>query len=214
MPSVRDILASLHVIANQHLSIAILWHALFYLTLAGLAGNWRPGNRMMGLLLLFPALSVAVLSGISGNTFNATLFSALVVLAGWFTYRTNRETIQWSAQPFQGLGLLLVIFGLVYPHFLDTGSYYTYLFAAPVGLIPCPTLSVMAGFLLMLNGLGSRALAWIVAGFGFFYGALGTFYLGVWLDAGLLAGATGLMILGLRPGFASPGEENHHTVPS
>jgi len=203
MPSVRDILASLHAIANQHLSFAILWHALFYLALAGLAGNWRPSNRMMGLLLVFPAVSVAVLSWTSGNPFNATLFGMVVVLTGFFTYRTDKETIQWSTQPFHGVGLLLVIYGLVYPHFLDTGSYYTYLFAAPVGLIPCPTLAVMTGFLLMMNGLGSRPLASIVAAFGLFYGTFGILRLGIWLDAGLLAGALTLLVFVLGSRIAS-----------
>ena len=164
MPSARDILASLHAIANQHLSFAILWHALFFLALAGLAGNWRPSNRMMGLLLVFPAVSVAVLSWTSGNSFNATLFGMVVVITGFFTFRTDKEAIQWSAQPFHGLGLMLNV------HAIHASE---------------------------------RPLASVVAAFGLFYGAFGILRLGIWLDAGLLAGALTLLVFVLGSRIAS-----------
>ena len=49
---------------------------------------------------------------------------------------------------------VLFVYGWIYPHFLGTISFLPYLFAAPLGLIPCATLVVVIVPALILNGLG------------------------------------------------------------
>jgi len=63
-----------------------------------------------------------------------------------------------------------------------------------VGLIPCPTLSLLIGFLLLYNGFGSQAvtLTFVIAGL--FYGIFGVLKLGVYLDIFLVFGSITLVI--------------------
>jgi hypothetical protein len=83
----------------------------------------------------------------------------------------------------------MVLFGWFYPHFLETSSLVPYVYAAPTGLIPCPTLSMLTGLILMLRGLGSRTFSFVFAALGLFYGMFGVVRLGVWLDLVLLIGS-------------------------
>jgi len=87
----------------------------------------------------------------------------------------------------------MAAFGLVYPHFTHTASAIGYLYAAPTGLVPCPTLSLAIGVALIADGLGSRAFALLLAAAGLFYGIFGVVRLGVTLDLGLIAGAAVLL---------------------
>ena len=96
-------------------------------------------------------------------------------------------------------GAALLIFGWVYPHFLETSSPLTYLYAAPTGLIPCPTLSITIGFALILGGLDSRLWSWVLGAFGLFYGAFGALRLGVTIDLVLLLGSIALIAFALLP---------------
>jgi hypothetical protein len=82
----------------------------------------------------------------------------------------------------------------MYPHFINVNSFFEYLYASPVGLIPCPTLSILIGIILIFNPLGSPAntLSFIV--FGLFYGLFGVFKLGVVIDVFLIFGSLSLLV--------------------
>jgi len=88
----------------------------------------------------------------------------------------------------------MIIFGWVYPHFLEKSSLINYLYSAPTGLIPCPTLSIVIGFALLFNRFESKAWPLILSVISLFYGLFGIFRLKVMLDAGLLFGALFLLI--------------------
>jgi hypothetical protein len=87
------------------------------------------------------------------------------------------------------VGALLFAFGWVYPHFLNTSSFLPYLYSAPTGLIPCPTLSIVIGLALILGGLGARTWSLVLGVTGIFYGIFGSAWLGVLIDWVLLLGA-------------------------
>ncbi len=196
MPSAPDILAGLHALANQYYPVAILWHAVFFLALAALTGKWRPGKRATAIFLCLPLLSVASLAFMTGNPFNGALFGLMTVMVFAFGMRMDSTPVAFSDQRGMIAGIIMLAYGLVYPHFLQADNLVTYLFASPAGLIPCPTIAVVMGFLLLLRGLGSRGIRMTVVAFGLLYGLIGVLWLGVWLDGGLLAGAliTGVMI--------------------
>ena len=88
-------------------------------------------------------------------------------------------------------------FGWVYPLFLESPSLLTYLYAAPTGLIPCPTLSIVIGLTVILSGLGSRLFSLLLGVSGVFYGIFGSARLGVMIDLVLLAGALLILFLAL-----------------
>ena len=86
-------------------------------------------------------------------------------------------------------GATLMGFGWIYPHFLETQSWYPFLYASPFGVVPCPTLATTVGISLVLEAFGSRAWAAALASAGIFYGAVGVFRLGVTIDIALFVGA-------------------------
>jgi hypothetical protein len=87
----------------------------------------------------------------------------------------------------------MVVFGLISSHFVRTGSPVSQFIGAPVGLIPCPSLSLVIG------GLSSRGWSLVLAVAGLFYGVFGATRLGVRIDLFLLAGAAALLVVALLP---------------
>ncbi len=189
-----EILHGLETIANQNIWIATAWHILLYGLIIALIAKWEPSNRLLGLLLCIPLLSVAILAFVHGNPFNGTMFSIITLLVLFFIIRGSSGQIEASNTIFLIIGIAMVAYGLVYPHFLETNTIFKYLYAAPTGLVPCSTLSVLIGFILIYNGFGvsSVNLVFIIAGL--FYGLFGAFKLGVTLDAGLIIGSLTLLV--------------------
>jgi hypothetical protein len=194
MPNKEEILSGLQKIVNDYSTIAIIWHIIFYALIASLIFIWLPSYKLFGLLICVPILSVAVLAFLSGNPFNGILFSLLTVLLIIFGLRASSQRVQTSQTIFMVIGILMIIFGLVYPHFIKPDSLLKYLYASPVGLIPCPTLSIVIGFLLLYNGLGSQSITLTLVIFGLFYGIFGVMKLGVFLDIFLVFGTIALLV--------------------
>jgi hypothetical protein len=155
MPKTEDIINGLQTIVNEYSTFAIIWHAVFYLLLAAIIFKWQPSNKSLALILCLPLLSVAVFAWLTGNPFNGILFSVLTILVLIFGLKASNQSIEVSQVPFQVIGILMIVFGLIYPHFITGDPLLKYLYASPAGLIPCPTLSIVIGILLVFSGLGS-----------------------------------------------------------
>lgn len=194
MPKTEEIINGLHSITNQYSAFAIFWHVAFYLLIAFLIAKWQPSNRLFAMLICLPLLSVAVFAWIYGNPFNGTLFLILSILMMIFGYRLQPGNISLSSFPFYLIGIIMIIFGLAYPHFIETGSFIKYLYASPVGLIPCPTLSIIIGFVLLYNGFGSQTITLTLVVFGLFYAVFGVLKLAVYLDLFLLFCSIALLV--------------------
>jgi hypothetical protein len=126
---------------------------------------------------------------VAANLFNGVAFAALGALLLYLSVRLAAEPARIAPARFLFPGLALFAFGWAYPHFLETVSFLPYLYAAPTGLIPCPTLLIVIGLALVLDGLGSRALCVILGIAGLLYGIIGVARLGVVIDWELLLGA-------------------------
>lgn len=194
MPDKEQILTSLQSISNDYSLVATLWHAVILIFIALLFFRVTPSNRLMGILIAFPLISVAVFAWISGNPFNGSLFALLAILILIFGLRAPVVPVETSRLPFLIIGILMIIFSLGYPHFLENGSAVRYLYAAPTGLIPCPTLSLVIGIALVFGGLQSPAITLTLVLAGLFYGFFGAFRLGVTLDLFLLFGTGSLLV--------------------
>jgi len=194
MPTTEQILEGLTSTADAWRVAAVLWHAYFgALVIAWIAGA-RPSRRTAGILLALPILSVSAIAWISRNPFNGSVFALigipLIAVSAGFPGERSRVAPPWAAIP----GILLFIFGWAYPHFLGSSSPWSALYAAPTGIIPCPTLSIVIGLALVLDGLGSRALMLFLGIPGMFYGVTGVAQLGVAIDWALLLGS-GLILV-------------------
>jgi hypothetical protein len=194
MPTSEVILNGLSDIANNYACIAIIWHAIIYICIILLIIGFRPSIRVVSLILISPLLSVCLFALLAKNPFNMIIFlisSVFLVITG---IKLSKEKIEIIRDRNFILGIILLIYGLVYPHFLLDNPLYAYIYSAPTGLIPCPTLSVVIGFSLIFNCLHSKKWITILSILGLFYGIFGVIRLKVYLDIGLILGTLALLI--------------------
>ena len=189
MPTSEQILSGLHTIANQWQFLAMLWHIYFAVIAIGLLIGLRPSKRIGGILLALPLLSVSTLAWTSANPFNGIIFAVVGVALLGVALRLPDEPMSIAPGWAVGAGVLMFLFGWIYPHFLDTSAFLPYFYAAPTGLVPCPTLSIVIGLSLMVGGLDSRIWALLLGISGLFYGLFGVLRLGVTIDLVLFLGA-------------------------
>ncbi len=185
-------------ITNEWQNLAILWHGYFGLLAAALTLGFRPSRRRMAVVLAIPVLSVAAVAWVTRNPFNGTLFTASAI--GLFVISRQLPSRPVCIGPWSSTfcGAVLVISGWGYPHFLETTSVVPYLYAAPTGMIPCPTLSIVIGMSLIIGGLQSPHWSLLVGTVGLFYGVFGAVRLGVTIDWILVAGALTILWMGNR----------------
>ncbi len=199
MPSSSEILAGLETVANEWSGLAIAWHAALAAFLVSFLLGWRPGKRLMSGLLAAPLASVSVVAWQGGNPFNGAVFAALASGLVGLAASLPRARVELGGRWFVAAGGVLTAFGWFYPHFLVGVSWTAYAYAAPSGLIPCPSLAVVLGVALIVGGLGSRGVSLVLVLAGALYGLVGVFRLGVVIDVVLLAGALMLVPVAVRP---------------
>jgi hypothetical protein len=204
MPAPELILDGLSKIANQWWLLAVAWHAYFAVLLGGLLLGVRPSQRVAGILLALPLLSVSLLAWTAANPFNGTLLAVAGVTLIALAFRLPAAPIRIAPPWVVVAGALMFVFGWVYPHFLDTFPPVAYLYAAPTGLVPCPTLSIVIGLALITGGLDSRLWTSILAATGLFYGLFGALRLGVTIDIVLLLGALLVLVIAFLPKLHAP----------
>lgn len=198
MPSPEEVLGGLTAIANQARTLAIAWHIALGALVLALTAGWRPSNRLVAYLLVAPLTSVSALAWTAGNLFNGAVFALLALSLAVVVRWIPATPVRIAPVSFLALGAALVAFGWFYPHFLATDRFLDYAYAAPLGLLPCPTLSAVIGLTMLLNSLSSRVWSGILAAAGLFYGVIGAVVLGVSLDYVLVAGAAALAAAGFR----------------
>jgi hypothetical protein len=195
-PSVRAV-----GVANAWRALSLAWHLVFgMLALLALSGL-RPSKPLVALLLATPVVSVSALAWTEANPFNGIIFAILAVALVRIALGLPRDPVAVGSGPLLVFGTVLVGFGWTYPHFLEASSWTSYLYAAPLGLVPCPTLSTLVGVSLIVGSFESKAWANTVAAAALVYGVIGMFTLGVAIDAVLLAGAIvlgGTAVCGVR----------------
>jgi hypothetical protein len=193
MPDAAEILAGLAELAEQSMMVAMLWHVLIAGAVLALARGWRPQADVAATLLASLPASAATLALLQGNWFNGTVLGTTAIALLVLSTRLGWAPVRGGAPLNRSVGVALVVFGYLYPHFLESMSPLWYLVAAPLGVVPCPTLAVLIGFTLLEARGFSRGWIVVVATAGLFYGAVGVVRLGVWLDLPLLLGALALL---------------------
>jgi hypothetical protein len=194
MPEATQVLEHLRRVANEAVWLAVVWHAVVLIGLAFAKAGWRPPRRVAALLFAAPLASVSALAWSYENPFNGAVFAAMTALLVVVGLRTPHGPVELGPPWARWLGGAMILFAWVYPHFLEAVHPQNYLYASPMGLIPCPSLSLVVGLSLLTGALGSRIWGALVALFGLAYGLMGVFWLGVQLDYGLLFGSLALAL--------------------
>lgn len=192
MPNAELILAGLSGTAMHFWYVAVAWHLIIGTILVASVLGWRPTRGGMTTLLAAPLASVALFALFSRNWFNAAIFGLLTSVLALTGVRLDRDSVRRSQTWALAAGALMIAYAWFYPHFLPQGLPFGALYAAPVGLLPCPTLALVIGFTLVFSGFGSRRWTVALVVVGLFYGLFGTLRLRVGLDLGLIAGAMAL----------------------
>lgn len=186
MPPAEAIRLSAFTIANQWQSVAVAWHAVLGVAALAYVAGWRPSRRLAAIALLLPMASVSATAWAAGNPFNGGVFAVVVAALIVIAIRLAPTGIQPRTAIDAWLGAVFVVVGALYPHFLLTASPLEYLYASPFGLLPCPTLLVIAGVSIAFGAFDSRGW-WIgVAGTAVLYGVIGVLVLGVAIDVMLI----------------------------
>jgi len=194
VPATEEILRQLARATNELGALAIVWHVLVLVAaLAMLSG--RIPSRYLTTLAIGLVLSVVIVSLGYGNWFNGVSF---LVLAVALTMSATDGGVALEMRPWQSLlGTALVVFGFIYSHFVE-GAWYRPLYAAPIGVLPCPTLAMIAGYVLLTGAGGMRSVPVLLAIWTAFYAIFGIVKLGVFLDIGLVAATLGLVALAIQ----------------
>ena len=195
MPASSAILDSVTFIANDWRALAIGWHIYFLAALLvwDFTGR-RLTTRSAMCLLIAPVASVSAVAWIAMNPFNGMAFALLAVALVAIAVSVPRTEIQIASTPMLATGLVLFALGTVYPHFVIVDHWLAYTFAAPLGLLPCPTLLSVIGVTLMLRRFESTGWSIVLTTAGGFYGVVGVFVLDVRLDYALIVAATVLAV--------------------
>jgi hypothetical protein len=197
MPAGATILETLSSMARDLVWLAVIWHGLVLAAVVLLMMGLRLSSRAAILWLTLPSLSVSVAAFIHGLPFNGIAFGLLGVAFLTLGLAQERPPLQFGPTWARVLGAALLVFGWAYPHF-DVGPWHRTLYAAPLGVLPCPTLAVLAAAALFADGLRSRAACSLLAAWCAFYAAFGVLHLGVVIDLGLVVGAVGLVVIAAR----------------
>ncbi len=193
MPSSPEVIEALTGISNAWRTVAIAWHVALGALLVGLLVGYRPSRRAMGVLLALPLASVSILAWSSGNPFNGLVFAALSLVLAVLGLRLTTHRVQMGPSLSMVFGVVLVVFGWVYPHFLETDAWTAYLYAAPLGLVPCSTLSAIVGITLIVKAPDSRPWSVVLSIASLLYGLIGVLLLDVTIDWFLVVGAVLLL---------------------
>jgi hypothetical protein len=194
MPIPEEILNGLALAANKFTALSIAWHIIVLLFLILLISGKKFNKKIIGSGLGIFLLSVGIIAVLVENPFNAIMFAVAAFLFGAYNLKFKPVKIGVKWDLVSVAGLVMVIFGFIYPHFLDGDHFYKYLYSSPMGLIPCPTLSVFIGFTMMFGGFHSKKWMITTALFGLFYGIFGVVRLKVDLDIMLIAGSFFLLV--------------------
>lgn len=192
MPSSDSILAGLTQIANDGFLVAVAWHVLLGAAIVALALGWRPSGWIAAVSIPSLLASVAVFAFAARNPFNGVVFGVAAIAMLTFALIDRPRMLRRGPPWAWAIGIGMLAFGWLYPHFLAMHP-VAYLIGAPVGLVPCPTLSVAIGLALLAGGVGPRSWTIVLVALGMFYGLFGLFRLGVVLDSGLVIGALALV---------------------
>ena len=192
-----DILTAATAIANEWRVLAAAWHILVA-ALCAIVWRRRVDGRAIAAVLALMPFSVAAMAAWSGNPFNATMFAAAGLAMMTLAATSVSAHLRLAGARDVAAGAIMCTFGWAYPHFLD-GPAWQYLYAAPLGLLPCPTLALLMGVSLLADSFGSKAWAILLGSMGMLYGLMGVFALRVTIDWWLIAGAAVLLARAATP---------------
>ncbi len=187
MKTSEAITSMLETVAQETRGYAAFVHLLFLVVigLGLLIGRMR--NALFSLFIAFISLSATVFAvnyAIAPNVIIFGMFFVLILHA-WFTKRLNFG-LKDSAPISLFFGVLGLVFGFWYLHWVDSPVWLHALFSSPLGVVNCPTMVTVCGFLCLSQKPRSAPLEAAVGLITLYFGFFGIFRLGAYVDVVLV----------------------------
>jgi len=188
------ITAMLQAVSTETKSYSAFVHFLF-MAVIGLGffiGKIR--DRVFSAFMIFLSLSATVFSVKYLIAPNIIIFGVFFVLTV-HAYRTNK--LSFALDGIAPMNLLFgipgLVFGFWYLHWVEDPIWLNALLYSPLGVVNCPTMAALCGFLCLSREPRSAMLEGFVALITLYFGFFGIFRLGAYVDVVLIACALFLL---------------------
>jgi hypothetical protein len=195
-----EITGMLETVSRDTRSYSTFMHLLFLAVIGlGLAVK-SMRNTLFSFFIAYLSLSAAVVAVMYEIVPNVIVFGTfcVLILHAWFSKSLSFdfEHIAPVSMLFGALGL---IFGFWYLHWVESPVWLNALVSSPLGVVNCPTMAAVCGFLCLSRKPRSTMLEATVALMTLYFGFFGIFRLGAYVDVALVVCALFLIMrLGAR----------------
>jgi hypothetical protein len=190
----EQIVNNLGQVASQMTIYSLLIHILFVLVLIFGFAIKKIRNDLFALFMAFISLSATIIAVTNKIVPNVLAFGLIFILVAQAYLRKKLDFASGKMKPvniyFAIIGLL---FGFWYLHWVNSPIALNALLYSPMGVLNCPTLLTLCGFLCLTSRPKSVMLETVVALYTIYFGFFGLLLMGVWFDSILIL--TGLFLL-------------------
>ncbi len=195
MKTPDEITSMLENVSKEVGAYSIFVHILFLMIMGLGIFIKKIRNTLFSLFIAFLSLSALFISikyGIIPNIIIFGMFFVLIINA----YRVKKLNFDFNniAPLNLAAGILGLIFGFWYLHWVDSPIWLNALIYSPLGSVNCPTMVTLCGFLCLSQKPRSTLLETAVALTTLYFGFFGIFRLGAYIDVILIICALFLII--------------------
>lgn len=183
----EEIVRGLGYISGEAKYYSVFVHILFLVVIGlGLLVK-QIRNTLFSLFIAFLALSATVIAVKYEIVPNILMFGMLFVLIvhAYVTKSLNFD-LQDIPMPDILFGILGLVFGFWYLHWVDSPIWLNALLYSPLGVLNCPTLMMICGFLILSGKPRSAMLEIVVAVATLYFGFFGILRLEAYVDVVLV----------------------------
>jgi hypothetical protein len=180
----EQIISDINLITTDLKFYAVITHIIFFtVIILGLIFNKFRTHIFAG-FIVFIAVSTTIIAIIYLLIPNILLYLLISIL---LLYAYAKKEFNWDTINFKGIsgiiGIIGLIFGFWYLHWVEEPIWINALFFSPLGIVNCPSLLTICGFLCLNNKEHwSIKLYLVVALSTLVLGLIGIFQLGAYID--------------------------------
>ncbi len=184
----QEIFTRLQQIAIEKQDASATVHIIFFVVVVFGIAIRRIREPLFAAFIAFVSMSAAIVAITHRLTPNIIVFVLYVILIGR-AYLRRKLNFAFMSLPLADrfFGVVALIFGFWYLHWVGPPVALTALYYSPIGILNCPTMLTVTGFLILTSQPRSRGLEAFVGISTLYFGLFGIIKLGAWVDIALVA---------------------------
>lgn len=191
----EEITRMLETVSRETRGYSTFMHVLFLAVIGLGLPMKRMRNMLFSFFIAYLSLSATVIAVVYAIAPNIIVFGTffVLILHAWFSKSLDFdfEHISPVSVLFGALGL---VFGFWYLHWVESPVWLNALISSPLGVVNCPTMATICGFLCLSRKPRSAMLEATVALMTLYFGFFGIFRLGAYVDVALVLCALFLIV--------------------